>query len=102
MLVASQKPRDSHKKQNQLTELQWLSLAKMVHNPEAILRDKVTGNLLYIATNTANSKVKIVIALDYMSKGKLVTNSVRTVFKVGTQALTDVTKYEVLKGGIKE
>lgn len=100
-LIIGKKSKRHKQQQNQLTDLQWLGLAKMVHNPEAILRDRATGNLLYVATDTANSKVKIVVALDYMSKGKQVTNSVRTVFKVETQALTDATKYEVLKGEIK-
>lgn len=84
-----------------LTAEEWRTLPTLQR--EAVLYDNDTGNVLYVLTPLADSrKVKMVVALDYKTKGKDAANSVRTVFKVGGQALGDSKKYVVIRGEIKK
>ncbi|SCX57814.1 hypothetical protein [Nitrosospira sp. Nsp1] len=59
--------------------------------PEQVLFDTETENLLYILPSPDKRKIKLVLSLNYRTKGKVV-NSARTAFKLLSDAIA---------GGIK-
>ena len=98
-LVVGKKARRHEEADDALSAEQWRGLAQAPH--EAVLYNNHTGNLLYVLPG-GDRKIKVVVAPDWQAKGQGTLNSVRTVFKVGAQALGDKRRYAVVRGKIEE
>lgn len=101
-LIIGKKARRHEAVGDALTTEEWRALPRLER--EAVLYDNETGNVLYVLTPLADDprKVKAVVALDYRAKGKDAANSVRSVFKVGKEALLDRRRYEVIDGAVEK
>ena len=86
---------------NALTSYEWKQLPRAISNPEAVLFDQVEGKLLYVA-GTGDRRTKLVVEPNLQVKRpKSQLNGVKTAFKTGTLALTDRTRYELVRGSLK-
>lgn len=82
---------------------EWARLPEAVADPEAVLYDTDTGSLIYVMPSAGDPRrTKVVVAPEFWDKNlKVGINSVRTVFKVGANALTNRRRYEVVRGEIR-
>lgn len=87
---------------NALSDAEWRNLARLLSEPEAVLYDTETGNLLYVLPSTGGRAIKTVVAPNFTAKKRPVEHSVRSVFHVGVEALMDRRRYRVIRGRLND
>ncbi len=102
-LVVGKKAERHKKSGDALSDAEWDSLPNAVLTPQAVLYDNDDGKLLYVMPSLDDPrKVKVVVEPDvWEKKVKMQTNAVRSVFKVGKEALLDKRKYSQVRGKIE-
>jgi len=82
-----------------LTPADWKRLSADLRSPEAVLLDKASGKLHYVLPGTG-ARPRLVVEVDYAEK-KRRTNSIRSAFKVESQALRDTRTYQLIRGELQ-
>ncbi len=102
-LLVGKKARRHEQAGDALSPEEWRALAEYLNAPEAVLFDRETGNLLYVFPAADGRKGKIVVNPDFWHKPtKQSLASVRTVFKLGADALMNPNRYAVIRGEVRK
>lgn len=89
-----------------LSEAQWLALPLALSDPQAVLYDNETGNVLYVLRNDeADLSQKLVVQMDFVTKKpKRTINMARSGFKLKSEDLLGGIKggrYQIVRGFIE-
>jgi SPP1 gp7 family putative phage head morphogenesis protein len=100
-LLVGKKAARHQQKGDALQREDWLGLATLVAQPEAVLFDLVDQHLVYVGPARGGRRnTKVVVAPDWITgkAPKTRLNEVRTAFRIGVDALRDRKRYEVVRG----